>query len=109
MPGINSAHHRRTSSSTPTRRWRSGSPPQATSSSISTSRWRGRSPSSPSCRRGSHRWIGLTVRPRNEFPTLFVNKRFEDVADHLHVIAAAFELPLQVDEIGGGGIQALGQ
>lgn len=40
---------------------------------------------------------------------LLVDQRLEDLADHAEMTAVAFELTLDVDEIGGGGVEPLGQ
>jgi hypothetical protein len=40
---------------------------------------------------------------------LLVDQRLEHLADHSEMVAVALELALEVDEIGGRGIQAFGE
>jgi hypothetical protein len=40
---------------------------------------------------------------------LLMDERFEHLSDHAEMIALAFELTLEVDEIGGGGVEPLGE
>ena len=50
-----------------------------------------------------------TLRFRDEFLVLLMDKRFESIADRSYRVAPSFELALEVDEIGGGRAEALRQ
>src|SRR5207342_2409092 len=100
---------RRISSSTPRPARRCGSRPRAISTSASASRSSGRYRGSKESPTGSKPRIGLSLRAGREFFVLLVDQRFEHLSDHAEMIALALELALEVDEIGGGGVEPLGE
>src|SRR6185312_7175216 len=65
--------------------------------------------SSRPCPIGSKPRISLAFRAKREVLALLVNQGLQHLADHAEVIAMPLELPLQVDQIGGRGIETLGQ
>src|SRR6188472_3752779 len=105
MPGSSSAPRQRTSSSIPMPARRYGFPRPAISSfawlTRSSVRCRGSKPS----RTGSKPRIGLLFRASRELFLLLVDQRLQHFADHAEMIAVSFELTLEVDEIGGGGVE----
>jgi hypothetical protein len=50
-----------------------------------------------------------SFRTGREFFVLLVDQRFEHLPDHAEMIAMPLELALEVDEIGGGGVEPLGE
>ena len=40
---------------------------------------------------------------------LLVDQRFQNLSDHAEMVAVAFELPLEIDQIGGGAVETLGE
>ena len=88
---------------------RCGSPRPAIRSSALAIRSSGRCSGSKPSPTGSQPRIGLALRALRELLVLLVDQRLEHLSDHAEMVALPLELALQVDQIGGRGVEALGE